>query len=60
MDHYSSVFVMHATTRTHQWEDALRQDLSAAAHLSTLDQQLAEAVAVVADIDSWYVLINGN
>ncbi|XP_071514108.1 uncharacterized protein [Panulirus ornatus] len=55
MDHYSSVFVVHATTQTHHWEDALRQDLSAAAHCSTLDQQVAEAVAVVADTNTWEV-----
>lgn len=57
MDHYSSVFVVHATTQTHHWEDALRQDLSAAAHHSTLDQQVAEAVAVVADTDTWYIYL---
>ncbi|KAK7057029.1 Folliculin-interacting protein 1 [Halocaridina rubra] len=57
LDHYSSVFVLHATTQTTHWEDALRQDLSAAAHHSTLDQQVAEAVAVVADTDSWEVQV---
>ncbi|XP_042238034.1 uncharacterized protein LOC121876739 [Homarus americanus] len=57
MDHYSSVFVVHATTQTLHWEDALRQDLSAAAQRSTLDQQVAEAVAVVADTDTWEVQV---
>ncbi|XP_045626020.2 uncharacterized protein [Procambarus clarkii] len=57
IDHYSSVFVVHATTQTHQWEDALRHDLSAAAHCSTLDQQVAEAVAVVADTNTWEVQV---
>lgn len=57
LDHYSSVFVLHATTQSSHWEDALRQDLSSAAHNSTLDPQVAEAVAVVADTDNWEVQV---
>ncbi|XP_050694259.1 uncharacterized protein LOC126984571 [Eriocheir sinensis] len=57
LDHYASPFVLHATTQTQRWEDALRQDLSSAAHHSPLDPQLAEAVAVVADADSWEVQV---
>ncbi|XP_037782391.1 uncharacterized protein LOC119578829 isoform X2 [Penaeus monodon] len=57
LDHYSSVFVLHATTQSSQWEDALRQDLSSAAHNSTLDPQVSEAVAVVADTDNWEVQV---
>ncbi|XP_069949880.1 folliculin-interacting protein 1-like isoform X3 [Cherax quadricarinatus] len=55
MDHYSSVFVVHATTQSRRWNDALRHDLCAAAHHSTFDQQVAEAVAVVADTNTWEV-----
>lgn len=57
LDHYSSPFILHATTQTQRWEDSLRQDLSSAAHHSPLDPQLAEAVAVVADTDSWEVQV---
>ncbi|XP_064119888.1 uncharacterized protein LOC135224626 [Macrobrachium nipponense] len=57
LDHYSSVFVLHATTQVNQWEDVLRQDLYAASHHSTLDPQVSEAVAVVADTDSWEVQV---
>lgn len=53
LDHYSSVFVVQATTQTHQWEDTLRQDLHTTAHRPTFHQPVAEAVAVVADTDSW-------
>ncbi|CAL4069543.1 unnamed protein product, partial [Meganyctiphanes norvegica] len=58
LDHYSSVFVVQGTTASpSQWEDQLRLDLSCAAHHSHLHQQLAEAVAVVADVDNWEVQI---
>ncbi|XP_045107449.1 uncharacterized protein LOC123502264 [Portunus trituberculatus] len=57
LDHYASPFILHATTQTQRWEDMLRQDLSSAAHHSPLDPQLAEAVAVVADTDSWEVQV---
>ncbi|XP_063852909.1 uncharacterized protein LOC135095758 [Scylla paramamosain] len=43
LDHYSSPFILHATTQTQRWEDSLRQDLSSAALHSPLDPQLAEA-----------------
>lgn len=57
LDHYASPFILHATTQTQRWEDTLRQDLSSAAVHSPLDPQLAEAVAVVADTDSWEVQV---
>ncbi|KAK4298705.1 hypothetical protein Pmani_028960 [Petrolisthes manimaculis] len=55
LDHYSSVFVVQATTQAQHWEDTLRQDLHTAAHRPTFHQPVAEAVAVVADTDSWEV-----
>ena len=53
LDHYSSVFVLHATTQTMHWEDKLRLDLFNDAHFPVLDPSISEAVAIVADTDNW-------
>lgn len=38
-----------------QWEPALRSDLSLAAKHPLLDQPIEEAVAIIANTDTWYI-----
>lgn len=56
-DHYLSDMVLQGTSAPKsQWEATLRSDLTLAARHPLLDQPIEEAVAIIANIDTWYVL----
>lgn len=55
-DHYIPDMVLHGCTQSPKsWEANLRRDLSLASHHSLLDQEVSEAVCIVANIDTWEV-----
>lgn len=55
-DHYIADLVLQGTSapRAH-WESALRQDLATAIQHPLLDQPADEAIAIIANIDTWEV-----
>ncbi|KAB7504832.1 Folliculin-interacting protein 2 [Armadillidium nasatum] len=56
LDHYSSVFFLHASTDVDSHlEEKIRLDLSAAAQRPVLDTKVSEAIAIIADTEKWYV-----
>jgi hypothetical protein len=55
-DHYIPDMVLHGCTQSPKsWEANLRRDLSLASHHLLLDQEVSEAVCIVANIDTWEV-----
>ncbi|XP_069674233.1 folliculin-interacting protein 2 [Periplaneta americana] len=55
-DHYIPDMVLQGCMQLPKgWETSLRRDLSLTAHNPLLDQEVAEAVCIVADIDTWEV-----
>lgn len=57
-DHYISDMVLQGTSAPKsEWESTLRKDLSMATRHSLLDQSVDEAVAIVANTDTWYVVM---
>jgi hypothetical protein len=55
-DHYIPDMVLHGCTQSPKnWEAYLRRDLSLASHHPLLDQEVSEAVCIVANIDTWFV-----
>lgn len=54
--HYLSDMVLQGTSAPKsQWESALRSDLSLAAKHPLLDHPIEEAVAIIANTDTWCV-----
>jgi hypothetical protein len=55
-DHYIPDMVLQGCTQLPKcWEANLRQDLSLSAHHPLLDQEVSEAVCIIANIDTWFV-----
>jgi hypothetical protein len=55
-DHYIPDMVLQGCTQLPKsWEADLRRDLSLAAHHPLLDQEVSEAVCIIANIDTWFV-----
>jgi hypothetical protein len=55
-DHYIPDMVLQGCTQLPKsWETNLRRDLTLAAHHPLLDQEVTEAVCIIANIDTWFV-----
>lgn len=56
VDNYVPDLVLQGTTLPkHEWDYKLKSDLSLNSQHSLLDQQIEEAIAIVANTDNWYV-----
>lgn len=50
-------FLQGITAPVHSWEPILKQNLMLASHCATFEQTPTENVAIIANIDKWYVSI---
>lgn len=54
-DHYISDMVLQGVSAPkHQWESTLKRDLVLCTKHSFLDQPVEEAIAIVANVNTWY------
>jgi hypothetical protein len=55
-DHYIPDMVLQGCTQlTKGWEANVRRDLALTAQHPLLDQEVTEAVCIIANIDTWFV-----